>query len=175
VRRDEVDDGDRLGFVAVASGAGFGCLDQGVDAFEQAVAQVVFVPGEDAVEVFLDQGDEVFDGLQAGAFGAGAPASQVLGGVAGVLVVEGLEVLSPAQCPGGGQLRGGAHQPVEVAALPRREVRPVLQSQPAGVFEFRAGGDLLAAYGVNRFAELGGQVAAVEGHCCVRLDAGRFR
>ena len=34
----EVDDGDYLGFVAVASGSGFGGLDQGVDPFEQAVA-----------------------------------------------------------------------------------------------------------------------------------------
>ncbi len=41
--------------------------------------------------MLLDQGDEIIDRLQAGAFGAVAPASQVLGGVAGVLVVEGLE------------------------------------------------------------------------------------
>ena len=64
----EVDDCDHLVFVAVASGSGFGCLDQGVDAFEQAVGQVVGVPGEDAVPVALDEGDEVFDGLEAGAF-----------------------------------------------------------------------------------------------------------
>jgi len=36
----EVDDGDHLVFVPVAAGAGFGCLDEGVDAFEQSVGQV---------------------------------------------------------------------------------------------------------------------------------------
>jgi hypothetical protein len=74
----EVDDGDHLGFTAVAPGAGFGCLDQRVDPFEQAVAQVVFVPGDDAVPVVFDQGDELLDRLQPGAFRAGAPAPQVL-------------------------------------------------------------------------------------------------
>ena len=64
----EVDDGDHLGFVAVASGAGFGGLDEGADPFEQAVVQVVLVPGDDAVPVFLDERDEVFDGLQAERF-----------------------------------------------------------------------------------------------------------
>ena len=43
----EVDDGDHLVLVAVASGSGFGCLDQGVDPFEQAVVQPAGVPGED--------------------------------------------------------------------------------------------------------------------------------
>ena len=32
---DEVDDGDHFCFVAVAPGAGFGGLDEGVDPFEQ--------------------------------------------------------------------------------------------------------------------------------------------
>ena len=44
----EVDDGDHLGFVAVASGSGFGGLDEGVDPFEQAVVQMVGMPGDDA-------------------------------------------------------------------------------------------------------------------------------
>jgi len=70
----EVDDGDHFGFAAVASGPGLGRLDEGVDAFEQAVAEVVAVPGEDALDVLVDQCDEVFDRLEAGAFGAGAPA-----------------------------------------------------------------------------------------------------
>ena len=47
------------------------------------------MPGDDAVPVFFRERDEVFDGLEAGAFGAVAPAAQVLGGVAGVLVVKG--------------------------------------------------------------------------------------
>ena len=62
------------------------------------------MPGDDAVEVLLDE-DDVFDRLQAGAFRTVAPASQVLGCVAGVLVIEGLETLAPAQRSGGGQLR----------------------------------------------------------------------
>ncbi len=66
------------------------------------------MPGKDAVPVLFDEGDEVFDGLEAGACRAGAPASQVLGGVAGVLVREGLEVLAPALGPGGGQLGASA-------------------------------------------------------------------
>ena len=78
------------------------------------------------VPVLFDEGDEVFDGLEAGAFRAVAPASQVLGRVAGVLVVEGLEVLAPAQGPGGRELGRGPHQLVELALLPGREVRPVL-------------------------------------------------
>src|SRR6476661_2027678 len=61
---DEVDDGDHLGLAAVAPSTGLGCLDQGVDAFEQAVAQVVGMPGEDALPVLLDQGHEVLDRLQ---------------------------------------------------------------------------------------------------------------
>ena len=107
---DEVDDGDHLDFAAVAPSTGFSGLDQGVDAFEQAVGQVVFVPGDDALPVLLDQGDELLDRVQAGAFRAVAPAVQVLGGVAGVLVVEGLEVLASAQRSSGGQLgsRGAA-------------------------------------------------------------------
>jgi hypothetical protein len=44
------------------------------------------------------------DGLQVGSFGAGAPAPEVVGCVAGVLVVEGL---APAQGPGGGQWAEG--------------------------------------------------------------------
>jgi hypothetical protein len=44
--------------------------------------------------VFFHERYEVFDGLEAGAFRAGAPASQVLGGVAGVLVVEGSSLFS---------------------------------------------------------------------------------
>ena len=55
------------------------------------------MPGDDAVPVAFDQRDEVLDRLQAGAFRAGAPAAQVLGRMAGMLVVEGLEVLAPAQ------------------------------------------------------------------------------
>jgi hypothetical protein len=62
------------------------------------------VPGEDAIPVVFGQGDEVLDRLQAGAFRAGAPAAQVLGCIAGVLVIEGLEVLAPAQRPGGREL-----------------------------------------------------------------------
>ena len=142
--RGEVDDGDHLGFVAVAAGAGFGCLEQGVDSFEQAVVQVGFVPGDDAVPVVFDQGDGVLDRLQAGAFRAVAPASQVLGSVAGVLVVEGLEILPPAQGPSGGQLGRGAHQVVQLCSLCRREVRPVLEPQPAGVRELRRSGGALS-------------------------------
>jgi hypothetical protein len=89
----EVDDDDHLVFVPVAAGAGFGCLDKGVDSFEQSVGQVACVPGDDALPVLLHECCEVFDGLQAGAFRAVAPASQVLVRIAGVLVVEGLEVL----------------------------------------------------------------------------------
>jgi len=47
--RDEVDDDDHLGFVAVAPGTGLGGLDEGVDPFEQAVVEVVGVPGDDAL------------------------------------------------------------------------------------------------------------------------------
>ena len=36
------------------------------------------------VPVLFDEGDEVLDGLEAGAFRAVAPAAQVLGSVAGV-------------------------------------------------------------------------------------------
>ena len=42
------------------------------------------------VPVVFDQRDEVGDRLQAGAFRAVAPAAQVLGPVAGMLVVEGV-------------------------------------------------------------------------------------
>ena len=56
------------------------------------------------VPVAFDQRDEVLDRLQAGAFRAGAPAAQVLGRMAGMLVVEGLEVLAPAQGSSGGEL-----------------------------------------------------------------------
>ena len=80
VWRGEVDDGDHLGCVAVAPGVGLGCLDAGVDPFEQAVARVVFAPGGDAICMVVDQGGEVLDGVQAGAFGVIAPASQVGGG-----------------------------------------------------------------------------------------------
>ena len=76
------------------------------------------------VPVLFDEGDEVLDGLEAGAFRAVAPAAQVLGSVAGVLVVEGLEVLSPPQCPGGRELGRGPHQLVQLALLLGREVRP---------------------------------------------------
>ena len=48
---------------------------------------MVGMPGDDAVPMVLHEGDEVLDGLQTGAFRAGAPAAQVLGCVAGVLVV----------------------------------------------------------------------------------------
>ncbi|MEJ7744261.1 MAG: hypothetical protein WKF73_18025 [Nocardioidaceae bacterium] len=116
----------------------------------------------------LHEGDEVLDGLQAGAFRAGAPAAQVLGCVAGVLVVEGLEVLAPPQGPGGRELGRGAHQLVEFTLLLRREVRVVLRPQPAGVLEFRASVDLLAAHRVDRLAELGGQVVAVKSHRRIR-------
>ena len=119
------------------------------------------MPDEDALPVLLDQGDELLDGLQAGAFRTGAPAAQVGGCVAGVLVVEGWEVLSPAPGPGGCQLGGGAHQLVELTLLLDREVRVVLEPQPAGVFELRASGELLAADGVDGLAELGGQVVTV--------------
>jgi len=71
-----------IGFVAVASGAGFGGLDEGAGSFEQAVVEVVGVPGDDAVPVFFYESDEVFDGLQAGAFRAGASAPEVVGCVA---------------------------------------------------------------------------------------------
>jgi hypothetical protein len=56
------------------------------------------------VPVVVDQGDELLDRLQPRAFRPVAPAPQVGGGVAGVLVVEGLEVLSPAPGPGGREL-----------------------------------------------------------------------
>ena len=70
-------------FVAVASGAGLGRLNEGVDPLEQAVAQVVGVSGDDAVLVVLHEGEGVCDELQAGAFRAVATASEVLGCVAG--------------------------------------------------------------------------------------------
>lgn len=54
--------------------------------------------------MLVDEGDDVFEWLQAGSFRAVAPASQALGCVAGMLVVEGLEVLASAPGSGGGQL-----------------------------------------------------------------------
>jgi hypothetical protein len=63
----------------------------GVGAFEQAVVTWAVVPGEDAVLVAFDEGDEVFDGLQAGAFGARCTSCVGSRGRGWVLVVEGLE------------------------------------------------------------------------------------
>ena len=105
------------------------------------------------------EGYEVFDGLEAGAFRAVAPASEVGGGVAGVLVVEGLEVLAPAQCPGGRELGRRAHQPVQLALLLGREARVVLQPQPAGALEFGAGRDGI----VNLFGLTSGGDHSVRG------------
>ncbi len=69
------------------------------------------MPGDDAVPVLLDEADEVFDGLPPAALGAVAPAAQVCLGIVHAVVVEGLEVLAPAVCPGGGQTHRRAGQP----------------------------------------------------------------
>ena len=61
---DEVDDGDHLGLGAVATSPAFGRLGERVCSLEQPVAEPALLPGNDAVPVGLDRGDELLDRLQ---------------------------------------------------------------------------------------------------------------
>jgi hypothetical protein len=135
----------------------------------RGVAEVVFVPGDDAVPVLFDQGDEVCDGLQAGAFRAGAPASEVFGCGAGVLVVEG--VGSPCASAGPGRwpagLRGASAGGVRPVAGPRGS--PSSSATPQRVW-VSSGRVVTSARRTVSMASLSvaGQGVTVEGHPRIR-------
>ena len=60
--RDEVNDGDHLGFAAVAAGSGLRGLDEGIRALQQSVTDPTVVPADDSVPMRFDEFDEILVG-----------------------------------------------------------------------------------------------------------------
>src|SRR5512144_3349470 len=73
----EVDHRDVVARGAVAAGAAFGSLDEAVEAFEQAVADLAGPPLGDPQPVLLDHVGEVVQRSQVGVAGCLAPGAQV--------------------------------------------------------------------------------------------------
>ena len=124
----------------VATRAAFGRLEQTIEGFEEAIGLPSLRPSHDAVEVSADHFGHFLHRLNFGAHDIGTPLRQQVRYDIDLLALKNLSQLlavQPGACGTFG--RDMRDQRIQVGALSRRQVAPVLEQSPAQAFQVGIG------------------------------------